>query len=78
MKMRLKWETGVFAPSLKEQAEAQGVVIENVEYVQKILFGIDTSHFHGIITDAEYDRIMERFVKKVIEPKLRLKDNGDE
>lgn len=58
---------GALADTYEEQANEQGYTFgEQAEWVQKVAFGIICGHIHGIITDSEYDRIMQKFQKKIL------------
>ena len=58
---------GVFANTYEEQANEQGYTFgEQAEWIEKVACGIICGHIHGIITDSEYDRIMQKFQKKIL------------
>lgn len=63
---------GILCDTYEKQANEQGFTFgENAEFVQKVGFGLVAAHIHGCITDAEYDRILGRFQKKVLIANLK-------
>lgn len=62
---------GALVDSYEEQANAQGYTLgEDAERVQRIGDGVVEAWFYGCISDAEYDRILDRFQRKVLIPSL--------
>ena len=66
----IMWDIGALANPLHEQAEGCGYRIKDYEFCEKVLFGIVTAHIHGAITDVEYNKILDRFFKKIVNPRL--------
>ena len=63
---------GALADSYEKQANDQGFTFgKDAEWVQKVGFGLVCAHVHGCITDAEYDKILQRFQQKVLTKKLK-------
>ena len=66
----IMWKIGALANPLHEQAEGYGYRLKDYEFCEKVLFGIVTAHIHGAITDGEYNKILNRFFKKIVNPRL--------
>lgn len=74
----IMWNIGALAKPLHEQAEGWGYRLKNYEFCEKVLFGIVAAHIHGAITDGEYNKILDRFFKKIVEPRLEeMKGEGN-
>lgn len=70
---------GALCDSYEKQANDQGFTFgDDAEWVQKVGFGLVCAHIHGCITDGEYDKILQRFQRKILLKKLkRLSENED-
>lgn len=65
---------GALADSYEEQMNKYGFTYgEQADWVEKIGFGLVCAYIHGCITDSEYDKIMQRFQKKILLSKDYLK-----
>ena len=74
--MTVEFHHGALADSYEEQANKQGLTFgEDAEFVENVGFGIVAAHIHECITDAEYDRILRRFQKKILIPSLKRKES---
>jgi hypothetical protein len=63
---------GALSDSYEKQANAQGFTFgDKAELVEKVGFGLVCAHIHGCITDNEYDKILQRFQKKVLSKNLK-------
>lgn len=70
--MIVEFHHGALAESYEEQANNQGFTLgKESEFVQQIGFGLVAAHIHGIITDGEFDKILQRFQKKMIVKNLK-------
>lgn len=70
--MTVEFHHGALSDSYEKQANDQGFTFgEDAEWVQKVGFGLICAHIHGCITDAEYDKILHRFQRKVLVKKLK-------
>lgn len=70
---------GALCDSYEEQARVQGLTFgDKAEWVQDVGFGIICAHIHDCITDKEYDRILQRFQKKVLLPNLKPMERSEE
>lgn len=70
---------GALCDSYEKQANDQGFTFgDDAEWVQKVGFGLVCAHIHGCITDSEYDRILQKFQKKILVKRLkRLSESED-
>lgn len=72
MTKMVKFYHGALADSYEEQANAQGFTLgDYAEFVQNVAFGLVAAHIHGCITDSEYDKILQRFQKKILVKNLK-------
>ena len=63
----ISFHHGGLADDYETQANKQGFTYgDKAEFVNKVGFGIVSAWIHGVITDAEYDRILQRFQKKIL------------
>jgi hypothetical protein len=70
--MIVEFHHGALSDSYEEQANKQGFTFgEQAEFVEKVGFGLVCAHIHGCITDAEYNKILERFQKKILLKELK-------
>lgn len=72
MSKMVEFHHGALADSYEEQANEQGLTLgEHAEFAQNVGFGLVAAHIHGIITDSEYDKILQRFQKKILAKNLK-------
>lgn len=65
--MTVKFYHGVLCNNYEEQANEQGFTFgDNAEWIEQIGFGLKGAHIHGCITDREYEKILQRFQKKIL------------
>lgn len=65
--MTVEFHHGALADSYEEQANKQGLTFgEQAKFVETVGFGLVAAHIHGCITDGEYDKILQRFQKKIL------------
>ena len=64
------WSVGARAMPIHEQAEGYGYRLKNYEFCEKVLFGIVAAYINGAITEGEYSKIIARFFKKIVNPRL--------
>lgn len=70
--MIVEFHHGALSDSYEEQANKQGFTFgEQAEFVEKVGFGLVCAHIHGCITDTEYNKILERFQKKILLKELK-------
>lgn len=73
MSKTIGFHHGALADTYEEQANEQGYTFgELAEWVQEIGFGLVCAHIHGCITDSEYDKILQRFQKKILATHIKL------
>lgn len=76
--MTVEFHHGALADPYEEQARAQGFTLGNMaEFADKVGFGLVAAHIHGCITDAEYDKILQRFQKKILVKHLKPYKGGE-
>ena len=69
---------GALSDSYEKQANAQGFTFgDKAEWVEKVGFGLICAHIHGCITDSEYDKILQRFQKKILFKNLKRLESED-
>ena len=74
--MTVEFYHGAFCDSYEQQANAQGFTFgDDVEWIEKTGFGLVCAHIHGCITDSEYDKILQRFQKKILSKNLKPLDS---
>lgn len=79
MKKVLEFHHGALCDSYEEQANKQGYTLgDKAKFADKVAFGIVAAHIHGCITDGEYNKILQRFQKKVIMENLKPLKGGDQ
>lgn len=72
--MTVEFHHGALVDSYEEQAKEQGFTFgEEAKFVQDVGFGLVCAHIHGCITDSEYDKILQRFQKKILLRYLKKK-----
>ncbi len=72
MSKMVEFYHGVLADSYEEQANKQGFTLGGMAtFAQDVGYGLVAAHVHGCITDSEYDRILQRFQKKILVKNLR-------
>jgi len=70
---------GALCDDYEKQANEQGFTFgEDAKFIQEIGFGLVAAYIHGCITDSEYDKILQRFQKKILIKRLkRLVESED-
>ena len=70
--MTVEFHHGALSDTYEEQANKQGLTFgDKAEWVQEVGFGLVCAHIHGCITDTEYDKILQRFQKKILIKNLK-------
>ena len=68
----VEFSHGTFCDSYEEQANSQGFTLgEDAEWVEKIGYSLKCAHIKGCITDQEFDKIIQRFQKKILLKRLK-------
>ena len=74
----VEFRHGALSASYEEQANEQGYTFgDKADFVEDVGFGLVCAHIHGVITDTEYDKILQRFQRKVLIPNLRRISGND-
>lgn len=72
MSKMVEFYHGALADSYEKQANEQGLTLGKLaEFAQNVGYGLVAAHIHGVITDSEYDKILQRFQKKILLKNLR-------
>ena len=70
--MTVEFHHGALVDSYEEQANEQGLTLGDMaEFADKVGFGLVAAHIHGCMTDKEYDKILQRFQKKILVKNLK-------
>lgn len=70
--MIVEFRHGTLSDTYEEQANKQGLTFgDKAEWVQEIGYGLVCAYIHGCITDTEYDKILQRFQKKILIKNLK-------
>lgn len=74
----IEFHHGALCDAYEKQANDQGYTFgNNAEFVQKVGFGIVAAYIHGCISDSEYNKILQRFQKKILVKMLKpLNEKG--
>ena len=63
---------GVLSDTYEEQAKAQGFTFgDKAKFVEDVGFGLFCLWMHDCITDKEYDKILQKFQKKILIANLK-------
>ena len=78
--MTVEFQHGELCDDYEKQANDQGFTFgDDADWIQKVKFGLVCAHIHGCITDGEYDKILQRFQRKILLKRLkRLPESEDE
>ena len=58
---------GALADPYEKQAREQGFTLgDKAELMDKLGFGLNICHVHGVLTDAEYNKALQRLNKKIV------------
>lgn len=77
--MIIEFHHGALSDTYEEQANKQGLTLgDYAKFAQDVGFGLVAAHIHGVITDAEFDKILHRFQKKILLKHLMKIDDKEE
>ena len=77
--MTVEFHHGALADTYEEQANAQGFTFgDNAQWIEEVGKGLTCLWIHGCMTDREYDRILQKFQKKILIKHLKEVENGNE
>ena len=70
--MTVEFHHGALCDTYEEQANAQGFTFGDMaEWIEEVGKGLTCLWIHGCMTDKEYDKILQRFQKKVLIKNLK-------
>lgn len=70
--MIVEFHHGALCDTYEKQANDQGFTLgDSAEWADKVAFGIVCAYVHGCITDSEYDNILRRFQKNILQKNLK-------
>lgn len=76
--MIVEFHHGALSDTYEEQANKQGLTFgDYAKFVQDVGFGLVAAHIHGVITDSEMNKILQRFQKKILMKHLKKLDLPD-
>lgn len=63
---------GALSDTYEEQANAQGLTFGDMaDWIEEVGKGLTCLWIHGCMTDKEYDRILQKFQKKILVKNLK-------
>ena len=69
---------GALCDTYEKQANDQGFTFgSEAKWIQDVGYGLVCAHIHGCITDGEYDKILQRFQKKILLNRLKRLPESD-
>lgn len=72
MEDTVKFQYGAMSDTLEKQAKSQGYTLgSHAKFAEKIKFGLVASHIHGVLTDSEYKKALDRFHNKIVLKNLK-------
>lgn len=72
MARTVEFHHGALCDDYEKQANDQGFTFgDDAEWVQNVGFGLVCAHIHGCITDGEYNKILQRFQRKILLKSLK-------
>ena len=70
--MTVEFHHGALCDTYEEQANTQGFTFGDMaEWIEEVGKGLKCLWIHGCMTDKEYDKILQRFQKKVLIKNLK-------
>lgn len=74
MAVTVGFHHGALADTYEEQANAQGFTFgDKAEWIEEVGKGMVCLWIHGCLTDGEYNKVLQRFQKKILVPNLKRK-----
>ena len=69
---------GALCDSYEEQANAQGFTFGDMaKWIEQVGYGLVCAYIHGCITDSEYNKIMDRFQKKILLKNIKPQESEE-
>ena len=70
--MTIGFHHGALSPTYEEQANEQGFTFgDNAEWIEEVGKGLKCLWIHGCLTDGEYNKVLQRFQKKILIANLK-------
>lgn len=70
--MTIGFHHGALSDSYEEQANAQGFTFGDMaDWIEEVGKGLTCLWIHGCMTDKEYDKVLQRFQKKILIANLK-------
>lgn len=70
---------GALADSYEEQAREQGYTLgDKAELMDKLGFGLTINYVHGVLTDSQYDKALQKLNKKIVGSLKPFKEGENE
>ncbi len=79
MSKMIEFHYGALCEKLEKQVNKQGFTFgKDAKFVQMINDGLIAAHIHGCITEGEYDKILQRFQKKVLMKMIKPQESEEQ
>ncbi len=70
--MTVEFHHGVLSDSYEQQANEQGFTFGDMaDWIEEVGKGLTCLWIHGCLTDKEYDKVLQRFQKKILVKNLK-------
>ncbi len=67
-KITVSFHHGAFRDPYEVQARKQGYTLgDRAELMDNLGFGLSINHVHGVLTDAEYKRALQKLNRKLVD-----------
>lgn len=77
--MKVGFHHGALCDTYEKQANKQGYTFgDDADFVENVGYGLVCAYIHGCITDNEYDRILQKFQKKILTKRLKRLPESEE
>lgn len=74
--MEVGFYHGALSDSYEKQANKQGFTFgDKAELFDKLGYGLVLNHIHGILTDSQYDKALQKLQKQLIKSLKPLKES---
>lgn len=77
-KLNITFHYGSLADPLAEQAKKQGFTLKNSDKIQHYLNVLTELYFDNVFTYSQWDKVLERFQKRVVIPNLNILEEDEE
>lgn len=70
--MTVEFHHGALSDSYEQQANEQGLTFGDMaDWIEEVGKGLTCLWIHGCLTDKEYDKVLQRFQKKILVKNLK-------